>query len=163
MPSAFVRLFEASMDPHPRRLAAAYDHVLRDLFQNPFWDSGAIDLRRVLWNQGRRARDEDRETFRSPGLYLWGVEERPLCIGITRGSFRQRFSRYIWQRQSQCNLAQEFGPTLRLKGIEGFPPEIRDWYAKSYRGSTVPGRSRPIRQSGNREYLVHAVPARQCD
>src|SRR6266849_7406580 len=134
-PSAFARLYEASADS--ARLEAAYDNVLSHLFQNPFWKTGPTVLRRVLWNRGRRAQTEDSETFKSPGLYLWGVEDRPLYVGITRGSFSKRFSRYIWSERSQCNLAQEFEATLISKGIDGFPPEITDWYARYFRSSKV--------------------------
>src|SRR6266852_3790477 len=134
-PSAFARLYEASADS--ARLEAAYDNVLSHLFQNPFWKTGPTVLRRVLWNRGRRAQTEDSETFKSPGLYLWGVEDRPLYVGITRGSFSKRFSRYIWSERSQCNLAQEFEATLISKGIDGFPPEITDSYARNFRSSKV--------------------------
>jgi len=135
MPSAFVRLYGASGDPV--RLQAAYHNVLSDLFKNPFWEKGPTALRRILWTHGRQARVEDAETFKSPGLYLWGIDERPLYLGITRGSFNKRFSRYIWHERSQCNLAQDFEATIASGGINGFPVEIRDWYARNFRGSTV--------------------------
>ncbi|HEV3482592.1 MAG TPA: hypothetical protein VGR97_09715 [Candidatus Acidoferrales bacterium] len=133
--SAFNRLYEVVGNSD--RLLVAYDNVLSDLFKNTFWQEGPTELRRVLWNQGRRAQVEDSETFESPGLYLWGSKDIPLYIGITRGSFSKRFVRYIWSERSQCNLAQQFEAALRSMGIDGFPPEIRDWYARNFGGSTV--------------------------
>jgi hypothetical protein len=90
-----------------------------------------------LANPRRWAQTEDSETFESPGIYLWGVEDRPLYVGITRESFSKRFSRYIWSDRSQCNLAQRFEATLISTGIDGLPPEITDWYAQNFRGSKV--------------------------
>lgn len=129
------RLCEASGNPD--RLLEVYDSVLGELFRNPFWESGATTLRRVPWKQGLRARTEDPDVFGSPGLYIWGVERRPLYVGITRRRFDKRFARYIWHNRSQCNLAQEFGAKISAAGIDGFPPEIRDWYRRNYGGSTV--------------------------
>jgi hypothetical protein len=134
--SVFSSLHRA-MGESDDRLLVAYDKVLRRLFKNPFWDGGSSELRRIPWSEGKRANAEDRNTFESPGLYIWGTKRHPLYIGITRGSFRRRFKRYIWESQSQCNLAQKYGASLRSKGIAGFPPEVRNWYAKNYRGSTV--------------------------
>jgi hypothetical protein len=134
--SVFSSLHRAMGDTDDR-LFAAYDKVLRRLFKNPFWDGGSSELQRIHWSQGKRARLEARDTFESPGLYIWGTKRHPLYIGITRGSFRRRFKRYIWESQSQCNLAQKYGALLRSKGIAGFPPEVRNWYAKNHRGSTV--------------------------
>jgi hypothetical protein len=84
---------------------------------------------------GRKARCDDPETFNSPGLYLWGTQERPLYVGITCKGFGSRFSRYIWATRSQCNLARDFEPFLIATGIDGFPPEILAWYAKSHGSS----------------------------
>lgn len=134
-PSAFVRLYDGVGNPD--RLLAVYDSVLSDLFHNPFWESGATALRRVPWKQGMRARIGDSEAFRSPGLYLWGSEDRPLYIGITRAAFSKRFSRYIWDERSQCNLAEQYGAKLVSKDIDGFPVGITDWYAQNFRGSKV--------------------------
>jgi hypothetical protein len=91
----------------------------------------------LVWSQGRKALSEDSEVFGSPGLYLWGIDNRPLYVGITRTAFRKRFSRYIWNKRSQCKLALRYGTALRSDGINGFPVEIRDWYARSFRGSKV--------------------------
>lgn len=133
--SAFGRLYKAIGDADS--LKTAYESILRDLFENPFWESGKVELRRVPWSQARQARTENVEAFKSPGLYLWGIEDRPLYIGMTRVTFRKRFSRYIWHKRSQCNLAQEFEASLVVRGIDGFPAEIREWYTRQFRGSEV--------------------------
>ena len=130
--SPFGRLYKVIGDP--ARLEKAYDSVLRELFENPFWSSGPSTLQRVLWTDGPRARIEDRTAFGSPGLYLWGAKKRPLYLGITRGTLDRRFYRYIWGYRSQCSLAREFGGELRPNG---FPVEVRDWYSERFGNSTV--------------------------
>ena len=130
IPSAFDRLYPAIGDASS--LAKAYDKLLTDLFTNPLWESGPIELRRVLWSQARRARIEDGGVFNSRGLYVWGIEDRPLYLGITRGSFAKRFSRYIWHPRSQCNLAHTFEAALVSHGIGGFPTELTEWYKKGF-------------------------------
>lgn len=139
--SVFTRLYQVLNDP--QQLSLVYGEVLRGLFQASYWTRGTIGHRRVRWADGHQARIEDADTLNSPGLYVWGAGERPLYIGITvgrkvPGSFRKRFSRYIWQKRSQCNLARDHATSLITSGnIDGFPPEIRAWYRKGYRGSTV--------------------------
>ena len=106
---AFDRLSDVRGDDD--RLAAAYDKVLRDLFRNPFWKGGSTALRRIVWTDGKRARKEDRKAFRSPGVYLWGIDKRPLYVGITKGAFEKRFNRYIWSSRSP--KFPRFGPRGR--------------------------------------------------
>jgi len=131
--SAFNDMYLAIGDS----LDAAYDKILTDLFESPTWNSGPVPHRRILWTNGRKARAEDREAFRSPGLYFWGIEQRPLYIGITCGSFDKRFNRYIWGRRSQCNLAHDFEASIKTNGINGFSSEIIEWYARQHPGSTI--------------------------
>ena len=133
--SAFGYLYKEIGNPDS--LGRAYDQVLRDLFESPLWERGTVESRRVLWSHGPQARTEDIRAFHSPGLYLWGIEDRPLYIGKTRGSFGKRFARYIWHERSQCNLAKNFESALVSDGLDGFPAEIRDWYARQFRGSKV--------------------------
>jgi len=133
--STFLRLHGVIGDSV--ELDTVYGNVLKQLCEVSFWEGGEIGLRRVPWTAGRRARSEDPVTFQSPGLYLWGAENRPLYIGITCSTFLKRFSRYIWQARSQCNLARDFEESLVSAGIQGFPPEILEWYAKWSHGSTV--------------------------
>jgi len=132
---AFVRLYKVMADPD--RLQTVYADVLGDLFHNPFWESGPMAHLRVPWSQGRQAQECDREAFGSPGLYLWGIEERPLYLGMTRSSFNHRFSRYIWSKRSQCELARQYEPLLISKGIDGFPLDVTVWYARNFRGTKV--------------------------
>src|SRR3954468_6658667 len=95
--------------PASASAAAAYNRFLARLFANPFWESEKVEFRRVLWSDARRAVAKDEEAFRSPGLYVWGGHFGPLHIGLAHISFKQRFSRYIWQTRSQCNLAATSG------------------------------------------------------
>lgn len=133
--SAFGRLYEAL--ENREKLPQAYDSLLDELFRNDFWKDGPIELHRVIWTCANEARSQDRKTFDSPGLYIWGIDNRPLYIGITRTAFRRRFGRYIWQDRSQCKLAKDYATDLTFQGIDGFPADIRDWYKRSFRGSRV--------------------------
>lgn len=133
--SAFQLLFQKLGSP--TELYQAYQEFLLGLFSSPVWSGGRATGKRVHWSLGEQARRHDRETFSSPGVYLWGAEEQPLYIGITRGTFSRRFSRYIWQTKSQCKLAQEHREVLVEKRLAGFPVEIREWYRSHFKGSTV--------------------------
>lgn len=138
--SAFDQLALASAENHT--LALAYNEVIRRLLAMPLWTCGSAYERRVLWTDADMARSTDLGTFKLPGLYIWGAEGRPVYIGKTgskktKSNFRKRFYRYIWHKWSQCNLAREFETALVEKGIGGFSPEIRNWYAKDFRRSTV--------------------------
>lgn len=135
MPSEFARLHNVVLDE--ALLPEAYDRFLNDLFEHPFWTRGSVAMQRVAWSEGRRARKEDPESFGSPGLYIWGAQERPIYIGKTEKTFGDRFSRYIWDPRSQCNLAKEYASRLLTDDINGFPTEVRDWYDKQFRGSKV--------------------------
>jgi len=134
MPSTFERLHDAIHNQ--ALLLEAYDGVLKELFAKPFWNVGGdVAMQRIVWTDGRAARTEDRESFGSRGLYIWGVANRPLYIGIARKqSLKKRFNRYIWGKRSQCKLAKEFELKIITDGIDGFPPEIRERYRRQFRG-----------------------------
>lgn len=127
----------ASVAADPDALMSEYDALLGRLFSDPPWDGEGRPVGRIPWRLGRAARKADRERFRMPGLYLWGAGERPVYVGITRGSFSKRFNRYIWSSRSQCQLAANHEAELLESGLDGFPQEVREWYARSYRTSTV--------------------------
>jgi len=134
--SAFSRLLQAV--DNREQLQQEYDSLLSELFQSDFWKTGSVELRRVVWTDAGEARFADSKTFGLPGLYIWGVDTRPLYVGITRAAFKKRFARYIWSDRSQCKLARAYGGALiAAGGIDGFPAEIRDWYKRSFRGSNV--------------------------
>ena len=118
-------------------LMAAYESFLSELFFQDIWSGGTLVEKRVPWTLAIRARDEARDTFASPGLYIWGVEKEPLYLGITLRSFSKRFSRYIWGKRSQCKLARDHQATLLESGVERLPEDIRAWYKRGHPGSTV--------------------------
>ena len=91
----------------------------------------------MLWTDADAALRADSEAFKRFGLYIWGAGAKPIYIGKTGSTFRKRFGRYIWGDRSQCNLANNFKDELIRKGVDGFTQEVRDWYARGYRGSTV--------------------------
>lgn len=118
-------------------LEASYIEFIQTLIDNDFWNSGSCIGKRVNWKDGESLRTEERLTFSSPGLYIWGYEDRPVYIGITTSSFKKRFRRYIWERKSQCKLAEKYCSTIKTKGLDGFPEEIIKWYSKGYGNSRV--------------------------
>lgn len=134
--STFERLYKSMKNSD---LIEVYGSVLEELFRNPSWErgSGPVERQRIPWENGEDARTEDKESFNSPGLYIWGIDRKPLYVGITRGSFRKRFSRYIWSKYSQCKLAYKYEATLVSNGIDGFPDDIRDWYKRRFGNSKV--------------------------
>lgn len=76
------------------------------------------------------------QIFRSPGIYIWGVGKRPLYVGMTKGSFKQRFKRYVSGGRSQCALATQYRDPLVQKGEKGLPDHIWEWYSKEYSGTS---------------------------
>ena len=82
-------------------LEAAYNEFIQTLNENDFWDSGSCIGKRVNWKDGESLRTE--KTFSSPGLYIWGCEERPVYIGITTSSFNKRFDRKETRRIKKNN------------------------------------------------------------
>lgn len=119
------------------RLSKAYDRWVTRLLDRAAWSQGRNARRRIPWRRGEDARDELAETFDSPGIYLWGALGSPLYVGMTRSAFQSRFQRYIWGKRSQCKLAARYEDDLIEHGIDGFPDDVRDWYANFAGSSTV--------------------------
>lgn len=115
----------------------AFSHYINTLMENDLWKSGSVTNKRVFWEDGKLAREQDKESFNSPGIYIWGGDHSPIYIGKTTTSFKKRFGRYIWGSKSQCNLAKKYAPLLLECGLAGFPVEIRDWYRKNHGNSLV--------------------------
>ena len=141
IPSVFDHL--ASQRAQQCALAVPYDEVVRRIVAARYWNGGSVQGRRVLWTDARSARKADTAAFKLPGLYIWGAEDRPVYLGMTgkvkktgdTRSFTERFGRYVGGEKSQCSLAREYGTQLVERGIDGFPAEIRSWYAKNYSGT----------------------------
>ncbi|MVT23663.1 hypothetical protein [Vibrio vulnificus] len=114
-----------------------FSSYMDKLLKSQRWQSGSIKDQRVVWSEGASARKQDAETFNSRGIYIWGGINSPIYVGKTTATFNKRFSRYIWSKKSQCNLASEYGPLIEKLGVDGFPNEIRDWYRKGYGNSLV--------------------------
>lgn len=133
--SAFARLLADSDDQF--RLLRAYDRLLKKLFANEEWQRGSVLLKRIPWEKAHDLRRQTNGLFDSPGLYIWGVDRRPIYIGITRNRFGKRFRRYIWHEWSQCNLAKQYETVLKKQGVNGFPKQIKTWYRKNFGTSTV--------------------------
>ncbi|ENM3890430.1 hypothetical protein Q9F25_003665 [Vibrio cholerae] len=116
---------------------SAFSSYMDSLLRNEVWRSGNISNKRIPWSEGLAARKQDIEIFNSFGIYIWGGIQAPIYVGKTTTSFKKRFSRYIWSKKSQCNLAKDYGSEIVENGVDGFPREIRDWYRKGYGNSLV--------------------------
>jgi hypothetical protein len=133
------RLVESA--PDLTALDRAYDAFIRAVLDSPLWTTEHPDGVRIPWRsaQAASAHPSFRDTFGSPGLYLFGsVAGVPLYLGMTRGPLWTRLARrYVQGRRSQCQLAADYEHQLLARGLEGFPDEVRAWYRRSFRGSTV--------------------------
>lgn len=96
------------------------------LLSADFAEDAAVSERRILWTNAARLKNTG--VFKKSGLYLWGVRQCPIYLGMTaKQTFQKRFGRYIWQGRSQCNLAKTEG--LIEHGMELFlaDPAIMEW------------------------------------
>jgi hypothetical protein len=84
------------------------ERMLDEVFAKSVWQEGQINECRIAWTDAARHRKS--ECFRASGIYLWGIEKRPLYVGKTGRSFAHRFNRYIWATDSQCALASRIDP-----------------------------------------------------
>lgn len=133
----FGELMACSCDP--KLLYEKYDQLLAKLFSQDLLqtvpDDGNPGFRRVVWSVGQKMRAKA-QIFRSPGIYIWGAGERPLYVGMTKGSFKQRFKRYVSGERSQCALATQYRDVLVQEGEKGLPDHIWEWYSKAYSGTS---------------------------
>lgn len=113
-----------------------YSSIIDKILTSEFWSTNNKEALRVKWYDGRTAREVRNDIFACSGIYLWGAGEVPRYIGkAERQSFRRRFNRYIFGRNSQCDLAKIYEKEIKEKGIEGFPPDIREWYRRRFGGT----------------------------
>lgn len=97
-------------------LFEAYNKFLNSSFLKPLWNGGSYTNQRISWKLAKEARN-DVESFRSPGIYIWGFEKTPLYIGkAERQSLSSRFSRYIFSSKSQCKVAEKYTQYLSNGG-----------------------------------------------
>jgi hypothetical protein len=134
-----ARLVSVASDPV--RLAHAYSDHLQMILAAPLWSTEHPEGARIPWRLAKEAREHQlmRPAFDSPGLYLFGSQEGvPLYLGKTRKTLWGRLARrYVNGERSQCQLAATYEKQLIADGMRGFPSEIRAWYSKQYRNSTV--------------------------
>ena len=104
---------ESLFEKYPKQLFKIYDLILSDSFSKNFWDSGNYKSQRIRWKDARRAKTEIAE-FDESGIYIWGFEETPLYVGkAEKKPFASRFSRYVFQKKSQCNIAEIYTERIR--------------------------------------------------
>ena len=127
---------------NPDRLRQRFANLLDHLCNVAIWDGQSSDARRILWSMGKLARKAFPADFSKPGLYLWGIDEHLLYIGITtKQTLRKRLRRYIGGGRSQCALAQANEAALKTNGFAGFPQSQREWlglnptYRSRFRGA----------------------------
>jgi hypothetical protein len=133
------RLAEATADP--AALRHAYGDFIRAVLNSPLWSPEHTGGVRIPWRAAREASAHPslRNAFGSPGLYLFGsAAGAPLYLGMTRRPLWKRLGgRYVHGPRSQCQLAVDHESELLAHGLEGFPDEIRAWYRRSFRNSTL--------------------------
>ena len=129
------RIYKTLYNKINNNLYDSYSMIIQILLDSKIWSNNEPKNPRVPWQHGRSVRSEHKDLFSKSGIYLWGVENIPLYIGKTKQSFNKRFSRYIWSKKSQCNLALNYENELKNNGINGFPEEIMEWYKQNYGGS----------------------------
>jgi hypothetical protein len=137
--AAGARLSSAIGDP--QALALSYsDHIEAALSEVP-WSADRPEGVRIPWRLAKEARNYHRmrAAFESPGLYIFGSQGGiPLYMGKTETTLWKRLARrYVVGERSQCQLTATYEQGLLASGMRAFPPEVRAWYAKQYRNSTV--------------------------
>jgi hypothetical protein len=152
----FDFLLEVMEDPEA--LLDRYARLIGTITAKEYWAPGESGDRRIHWWRGRQARKELKPTFRKPGLYIWGCLDRPLYVGITRGSFDGRFKRYIWEEKSQCKLAELYEEALKVHGLDAFPAEVHQWYQKNHSGNARLRGAVVFAQEGIRDVWFYLLP-----
>ena len=109
---------ESLFEKYPKQLFKIYDIILTDSFTKDFWKSGNYNSQRIKWKDARRAKKEISE-FNESGIYIWGHDETPLYVGkAEKKPFASRFSRYVFSKKSQCNIAEIY--TERIKNGQNY-------------------------------------------
>jgi len=130
----FMLIKEAMNDI--KKIEEIYSSLIDKLLVSEYWSEDKTKAPRVKWYHGETARQIRRDVFNQSGIYLWGAGSVPRYIGkAEKQSFNRRFSRYIFSENSQCNLAKKYEKEIISKGIDGFPPEIREWYRRRFHGT----------------------------
>lgn len=115
----------------PRLLAEAYAALLDKLFALPPWSAAHPHGSRIPWKEAESARATAKQLFDSVGICMFGVREIPRWLGSTRRSFWSYLTRrYILHEYSQCQLAETYGDSITVLGIDGFAEEVRAWCAR---------------------------------
>ena len=108
-------------------LLKEYNDFLTSSFNKKYWTEGIYTNQRINWRNAKKAKNLD--SFNSPGIYIWGYDKHPLYIGkAEKQSLSKRFSRYIWQRKSQLNVASLYSKYLENGGDEKTKHEISTQY-----------------------------------
>jgi hypothetical protein len=133
------RLLEAVSDL--AALEKAYSEFIQAVLDSALWSPEYPNRLRIPWRLAGQASVHPtvRHVFGSPGLYLFGSAGGvPLYLGMTRRPLWMRlWRRYLHGPRSQCQLAVDYERQLISHGLEGFPNEVREWYRRSFRSSTV--------------------------
>jgi hypothetical protein len=114
-----------------------YCNLLEELNSSEYWSNSENTAPKVKWSDGINIKSIQKDIFSNSGLYLWGADNIPRYIGMTKQNFGERFKRYIGNDNSQCKLAEKYEKELKANGINGFPNEVRKWYKRGFRNSTV--------------------------
>ncbi len=134
------RLLAAASDD--ARLERAYADYIQAALDAPLWSAECPDGVRIPWRLAKQATAHPslHHALGSPGIYLFGDEEGViLYLGMATTTLWKRLrGRYVAGPRAQCQLAADYASDLLAAGnITGFPEQIRAWYRRAYKGSTV--------------------------
>jgi len=102
------------------------------------WSPTNPEGRRIPWRLAGEARAQLPHLFDAPGVHLFGVNHYPIYVGMTKQTLWKRLSgRYLSEPYGQFVLADTYSASLIARGIDGFPPDVRAWYAARFGSSTV--------------------------
>jgi HEPN domain-containing protein len=106
-------------------LKREYAAFLEHLFLTGFWPSTDFPYPRIPWKLFGKAINSLPESYKNPGLYLFGSESTPRYLGSTTTTLLKRIrGRYIGGEKTQCRLAETYRASLIAHGLKGFPEEI---------------------------------------
>jgi len=135
-PTKFIKALKANDN---NRLKEVYSEWLEKLFESKLWDDSNQDGKRIPWTKAENAFTIMKDTFNSPGLYIFVTEDNKLLyLGKAEGALKKRLrQRYFGpkketdnKRYAQFQIARNCEQVLKEKGYIGLPQNIKEWYRK---------------------------------
>jgi len=105
-----------------KTIEIAYDKLLTSSFSKGFWEGDEYENQRIKWTDINKVKTS-LKILNESGVYIWGHKKEPIYIGkAEKQSFKKRFNRYIFSKNSQCKIAENYRIELsnggEILGIE---------------------------------------------